>query len=119
MVNNLGIYFPYLLLVFLVTSVGFSLLGVLSVNFIKENSVFEIANKVSKPYAYVFTILIFLILGPLFITPRLATTSFDVGIQPLISAGSEKWVLAIFFYSIFHINFCVNFKTCKINDLCW
>ncbi|KRN04112.1 branched-chain amino acid transport system II carrier protein [Holzapfeliella floricola] len=99
---------------FLVTSVGFSLLGVLSVNFIKENSVFEIANKVSKPYAYVFTILIFLILGPLFITPRLATTSFDVGIQPLISAGSEKWVLAIFSILFFTLTFVLTLKPAKL-----
>lgn len=105
---------PMATLGFLVTSVGFSLLGVLSVTFIKENSIYEIARKVNKPYAYIFTMLVFFILGPLFATPRLATTSFDVGIQPLISPGSEKLVLAIFSILFFALTFVLTLKPAKL-----
>ncbi|MEJ6347789.1 branched-chain amino acid transport system II carrier protein [Holzapfeliella sp. He02] len=99
---------------FLVTSVGFSLLGVLSVTFIKETGLYEIARKVNKPYAYLFTIIVFLILGPLFATPRLATTSFEVGIQPLIGTDLSKPVLAIFSIAFFALTFILALRPAKL-----
>jgi len=62
----------------------------------RSDNVFELATKVNRPYAYGFTILLYLTIGPFFATPRLATSSFQMGIVPFINAGQEKLVLAVF-----------------------
>ena len=53
-------------------------------------------SKVSRPYSYFFTCLLYLSIGPLFAIPRTATVSFSVGILPLIPEGSSSLVLCIF-----------------------
>ena len=51
----------------------------------QSNGVFELASRVNRIYAYIFTILLYLVIGPFFALPRLATTSFEIGISPFLS----------------------------------
>ncbi|WP_125714790.1 branched-chain amino acid transport system II carrier protein [Companilactobacillus kedongensis] len=81
---------------FLIAGIGFPLLGVAGMGMTRSDNVFELATKVNRPYAYGFTILLYLTIGPFFATPRLATSSFQMGIVPFINAGQEKLVLAVF-----------------------
>ena len=61
---------------FLVTAVGFPFLGIIALGISQSNGVFELATRVNRIYAYIFTILLYLVIGPFFALPRLATTSF-------------------------------------------
>ncbi|MFD1419291.1 branched-chain amino acid transport system II carrier protein [Companilactobacillus keshanensis] len=81
---------------FLIAGIGFPLLGVAGMGMTRSNNVFELATKVNRPYAYGFTILLYLTIGPFFATPRLATSSFQMGIMPFINDDQGKLVLAIF-----------------------
>lgn len=81
---------------FLIAGIGLPLLGVAGMGMTRSDNVFELAKKVNRPYAYGFTILLYLTIGPFFATPRLATSSFQMGIVPFISDGNEKLVLIIF-----------------------
>ncbi|MFC6324179.1 branched-chain amino acid transport system II carrier protein [Companilactobacillus baiquanensis] len=81
---------------FLIAGIGLPLLGVAGMGMTRSDNVFELAQKVNRPYAYGFTILLYLTIGPFFATPRLATSSFQMGIVPFISDGNEKLVLIIF-----------------------
>ncbi|MGX6427927.1 branched-chain amino acid transport system II carrier protein [Levilactobacillus yonginensis] len=80
----------------LLTGIGLPLLGVAGIGLTRSEGVFDLATKVNRPFAYVFTILLYLTIGPFFALPRLATTSFQIGLAPFASQGAQPAVLAIF-----------------------
>ncbi|WP_125760485.1 branched-chain amino acid transport system II carrier protein [Companilactobacillus hulinensis] len=81
---------------FLLTGIGLPLLGVAGMGLTRSNSVFELSEHVNRPFAYIFTLLLYLTIGPFFATPRLATTSFQMGVSPFIPLVHHRLVLAIF-----------------------
>ena len=88
---------------FTVTGVGLPLLGVASLGISKKNSLFELSSLVGDNYKYFFTILLYLTIGPFFAIPRCATTSFTIGIAPLLGGTSEvvpRFIFTLIFFSI-------------------
>ncbi len=81
---------------FLITGVGLPFLGIIAMGISKSEGLFDMASRVSRKYAYVFTILLYLVIGPFFALPRLATTSFEIGIVPFLNNSNIALVLAIF-----------------------
>ena len=81
---------------FCLTGVGLPLLGIAAMGISRSEGLFDMCSKVSRPYSYFFTCLLYLSIGPLFAIPRTATVSFSVGILPLIPEGSSSLVLCIF-----------------------
>ena len=63
---------------FIITGVGLPLLGVACLATSKKDSLFDLASLVGDKYKYVFTILLYLTIGPFFAIPRCATTSFGI-----------------------------------------
>ena len=81
---------------FCLTGVGLPLLGIAAMGISRSEGLLDMCSKVSRPYSYFFTCLLYLSIGPLFAIPRTATVSFSVGILPLIPEGSSSLVLCIF-----------------------
>lgn len=81
---------------FLVTGIGLPFLGVIAIGSSQSNGLFDLASKVNKRYAFIFTILLYLVIGPFFALPRLATTSFEIGLSPFIPKEFTTLSLAIF-----------------------
>lgn len=81
---------------FLITAIGLPFLGIIAVGISKTNGLFDIATRVNRKYAYIFTILLYLVIGPFFALPRLATTSFEIGVVPFVAPQQQSLVLAIF-----------------------
>ena len=81
---------------FCLTGVGLPLLGIAAMGISRSEGLFDMCSKVSRPYSYFFTCLLYLSIGPLYAIPRTATVSFSVGILPLIPEGSSSLVLCIF-----------------------
>lgn len=81
---------------FLITGVGLPFLGIIAMGISRSEGLFDMASRVGKKYAYIFTILLYLVIGPFFALPRLATTSFEIGIAPFLDASNISVVLAIF-----------------------
>lgn len=81
---------------FCLTGVGIPLLGFAAMGVSRSEGLFDMCKRVGKPYAYFFTCLLYLAIGPLFAIPRTATVSFSVGIQPVIHAGNSALALCIF-----------------------
>ena len=80
---------------FIVTGVGLPLLGVAAMGLSRSESLAELAGQVGKGYGRFFTVLLYLTIGPCFAIPRCATTSFTVGVEPLLSGSGDKiWLLA-------------------------
>lgn len=63
----------------------------------------EVSAKVSPKYAIVYLAVLFLTIGPLFAIPRTATTSFSIGIQPVVSHQKPALFLfsALYFLSAY------------------
>jgi len=98
----------------LITGVGLPLLGVASMGMTGSNSVFDLAGKVNRPYAYVFTILLYVTMGPLFAIPRLATISFQLGIAPFIGKGHQTFFLLIFSAIFFIVTWFLSRKPSEL-----
>lgn len=95
-------YWPALI-GFLVSGVGLPLLGVAAIGITKTDGVFTLSQKVNRPYAYVFTILLYMCIGPLFALPRLASISFSVGLTPFVSKSQQSGGLlaySILFFAV-------------------
>ena len=88
---------------FLITGVGLPLLSVAALGISKSEGLVDLSRKVSRPYAYFFTCLLYLTIGPFFAIPRCATTAFTVGIEQAVPQAAERlrlWLLvfsAVFF----------------------
>ena len=82
---------------FLITGVGLPLLSVAALGISKSEGLFDLSRKVSRPYAYFFTCLLYLTIGPFFAIPRCATTAFTVGIEQAVPQAAEQlrlWLLS-------------------------
>ncbi|MDK6298210.1 branched-chain amino acid transport system II carrier protein [Staphylococcus caprae] len=101
---------------FLITAIGLPFLGIIAIGVSKTNGIFEISSRVSKIYAYLFTIGLYLVIGPFFALPRLATTSYEIAFSPFISPGQGKIVLPIFSILFFLAAWFFARKPSKILD---
>lgn len=101
---------------FLVTGIGLPFLGIIAMGLSKSEGVLHLASKVGKRYAYIFTFLIYLVIGPFFALPRLATTSFEIGIAPFISDSHAGRTLALFSTLFFAVTWLLSRKPTKILD---
>ena len=87
---------------FLITGVGLPLLSVAALGISKSEGLFDLSRKVSRPYAYFFTCLLYLTIGPFFAIPRCATTSFTVGLEQVLPQnGSNTLYLLLFSVAFF------------------
>ncbi|HCN60345.1 MAG TPA: branched-chain amino acid transport system II carrier protein [Staphylococcus sp.] len=99
---------------FLITAIGLPFLGIIAIGISKTNGIFEIATRVNTKYAYIFTILLYLVIGPFYALPRLATTSFEIAFTPFISKSSITLYLSIFSILFFLVAWFFSKKPSKI-----
>lgn len=83
---------------FLISAVGLPILGVIAVA--KAGGLFQLASRVNKKFASVFTVLIYLSIGPFLAIPRTATTSFEMIMPPLFGLDSfaVRFGYSVFFF---------------------
>ena len=101
---------------FLVTGIGLPFLGVIAIGVSKTSGVYELAERIGKKYALVFTVLLYLVIGPFFALPRLATTSFEIGLDPFIQAKQQHVFLVIFSILFFFTAWWLSRRPTKILD---
>ena len=81
---------------FVVTAVGLPLLAIVSMALSRSESLAELSGRVGKHYGIFFTCLLYLTIGPCFAIPRCASTSFTVGMAPLVGEDQQALALLIF-----------------------
>lgn len=101
---------------FLVTGIGLPFLGVIAIGVSKTSGVYELAERIGKKYALIFTVLLYLVIGPFFALPRLATTSFEIGLAPFIQAKQQHVFLVIFSILFFFTAWWLSRRPTKILD---
>lgn len=88
-----------------ITAIGFPVLGVVAVA--RSGGFYELAERVHPKFAFVFTLLNYLSIGPCLAIPRTASTSFEMAVVPFL--GNDPFPAAQFLYSavFFAIAFAV------------
>lgn len=87
---------------FVITGVTIPILAVAAIGMTHSGGLQDLCEKkVGKGFAYFFTILLYLTIGPLFAIPRCCTTTFTSGVSPLIKGLNEKVCLLVFSFIFF------------------
>lgn len=85
---------------FCITAVTIPILAVVAIGNTHSDNLYQLAGKVGKKYAWWFTLILYLTIGPLFAIPRCASVSFTTGVSPIIG-GSLSWVWQLIFTFVF------------------
>ena len=94
--DNVG----WALLGFVLTGVGLPLLGVVAMGYSSCKDVEELASRVHPIYGLLYTISLYLSIGPMFATPRTGTVAYEIAIKPFADSlhmNMEPIFLALFF----------------------
>ncbi|WP_110111969.1 branched-chain amino acid transport system II carrier protein [Bacillus sp. CGMCC 1.16541] len=87
---------------FLLSAVGLPILGVIAVA--KSDGLHVLASRVHPVFAMVFTIVIYLAIGPLLGIPRASSLAFEMGVQPFLP-NDMNGAGTLFLYTF--IYFCI------------
>lgn len=101
---------------FLITGTILPLLAIISISITRSNGIYDLAKPIGEKYATFFMILTCFTLGPLFATPRTATTPFQIAFGSHLT--SAQMPIALFIYSLifFGITFWGSRKPTGIID---
>lgn len=87
---------------FIITGVTIPILAVASIGMTHSNGLQRMCEKkVGKGFAYFFTTLLYLTIGPFFAIPRCCTTTFTTGVFPLMNELNERICLLVFSFIFF------------------
>ena len=101
---------------FLITGIGLPFLGVIAIGSSQSQGLFDLASRVNRQYAFIFTILLYLVIGPFFAIPRLATTSFEIAFAPYLPKEQQTLGLALFSALFFFTAWFLAKKPSKLFD---
>ncbi|MFH0385992.1 branched-chain amino acid transport system II carrier protein [Streptococcus sp. A11] len=101
---------------FVVSGVGIAVIALIVGTLNPKGYVHEISRKISPAFATVYLVALYLAIGPFFAIPRTATTSFEVGIAPLL--GDANLGLWLFGFTAFYFvaAYLIALKPSKILD---
>ena len=99
---------------FCLTGVTLPLLGVVAVAYSGASDIEDFARPVSRHYALLFSIALYLSIGPFFAIPRTGATSFSIGIEPIF--GDNLIAKVVYGLVFFGISYFLAIKPNKIAD---
>ena len=99
--QNAGEYTPLAILTFLITAVALPVLGVIVVA--RFDGLERLATKVKPGFAIIFTILIYLSIGPGLGIPRAASLPFEMAVAPYLPAGTNLTLYMLVFSLVFFL----------------
>lgn len=97
--QNAGEHAPLAILTFLITAVALPVLGVIVV--VQFDGLERLSQKVNPKFAIVFTILIYLSIGPGLGIPRAASLPFEMAVAPYLPGGVNLTVVMLAFSLVF------------------
>ena len=85
---------------FLLTGAGLPLVGIIAVAYANTADAQALAARVTPRYGLIYTVLLYLTIGPLFALPRTATVSFEIGVVPFLSEAQRGSFLPLALFSL-------------------
>ncbi|UNL86627.1 branched-chain amino acid transport system II carrier protein [Priestia koreensis] len=110
-----GAHFWYAIAGFIITGVGLPILTVLAVAKAK-NGIQTIGNRVHPVFGVVFTVIVYLAIGPFMGIPRGANVAYEMSVKPFVSEGSNTMALLIFTVIFFGLVYWVSLNPSKLVD---
>ncbi|MDT8862574.1 branched-chain amino acid transport system II carrier protein [Alkalihalobacillus sp. MEB130] len=102
---------------FVVTGVGLPILAILAMAFSGKSDLQSLANRVHPVYGIVFTVALYLAIGPLFAIPRTNTVSFEMGVRPFLGETESFFPLFLFTIIFFGISLVFSLQSSKLVDI--
>ncbi len=99
---------------FLLTGVGLPFLGIVALGVSGCPNLYSLSSRIHPIYAVLFTAALSLTIGPIFALPRTGSVSYEIGLAPYISAGSQTLALFIFTLLFFSVALIFSLKPNKI-----
>ncbi|WP_125154026.1 branched-chain amino acid transport system II carrier protein [Clostridium rectalis] len=100
---------------FFITAVGFPILGVISVA--KAGGLNKLAKRVNPIFAMIFTILIYLSIGPCLGIPRAGSLPFDMVVAPYLPENmSKELALLVYTFAFFSVAYWLSLSPAKLVD---
>ena len=101
---------------FLTTAIGLPFLGILAMGLSGASGLKELADKVHPVFSLIFSVALYLTIGPFFAIPRTATVPFVVGFEPYLKEGQSGLFLFLFSLLFFSLVYYYSLKPGKIVD---
>ena len=101
---------------FLVTGVGLPLLAIIAIGISGVDNVQPLAARVHPIYGIVYTVILYLTIGPFFALPRTGTVSYEIGIAPFIGEDNHFIKLLIYTILFFGISLWLSLNPSRIVD---
>ena len=111
-----GTHFWPALIGFFVTAIGLPFMGILAIGLSGSNGLRDLGSRVHPLFGLVFSLALYLTIGPFFAIPRTATVPFTVGIEPYVSSNHTTLMLALFSLVFFAIVYYLSLNPAKIMD---
>ncbi len=103
---------------FLVTGVGLPLIAVAAFVFSGERDLRGLSSRVNPTFGLIFTVVLYLAIGPFFAMPRTGSVSFEIGVKPLLpAADSHHLALAVFTVLFFGVACLLSLNPTRIIDI--
>ncbi|MFD2210482.1 branched-chain amino acid transport system II carrier protein [Virgibacillus halophilus] len=101
---------------FLITGIGLPLLGILAMGFSGSKDLQELSGRVHPLYGIIFTILLYLTIGPFFAAPRTGAVAYEIGISPFVGEAHAQLGLLIFTFLFFAASLIFSLYPAKLVD---
>lgn len=102
---------------FIITGVGLPVLGILTLAYSGKGDIQAIASRVHPLYGLIFTMVLYLTIGPFFAIPRTNTVSFEIGIKPFLGDYDSFLPLFIFTVLFFGVTLYFSLQSSKLVDV--
>lgn len=99
---------------FVLTGVGLPLAGVLAMGRSGCRHVQDLAGRVHPVFGMLFTLALYLSIGPAFAIPRTGTVSYEIAVRPFLSEGASDWAQMIFLAIFFLITLWLSINPKKL-----
>ena len=102
---------------FLITAVGLPVLTIIALARV-NGTIQVLSHPIGRFCSVLFAVVCYLAVGPLFATPRTATVSYEIGVQPFLSESlvGSRWPLVIYSIVYFVVTMIVSFYPERLLD---
>lgn len=102
---------------FIITGVGLPVLGVLALAFSGKSDLQSLASRVHPVYGVLFTVSLYLTIGPFFAIPRTNTVAYEMGVVPFLGNPTSYLPLFIFTVLFFGVTLYFSLQSKKLVDI--
>ncbi|WP_110926469.1 branched-chain amino acid transport system II carrier protein [Bacillus massiliglaciei] len=102
---------------FIVTGVGLPLLGVMAFGFSGKGDLHSLASRVHPAFGLIFTVVLYLAIGPFFALPRTGSVSYEIAVKPFLSGDPGFLPLLLFTVLFFAVTCFFSLNPARIVDV--